>query len=65
MAEGGAGGRGVIPEGEALRRALRWLDERIREEPGASRGKLIGEAGARFDLTPVEQEFLLRNWVKG
>ena len=65
MAEGGAGGGGVMPEGEGLRRALRWLDERIREEPGASRAKLVGEAGPRFDLTPVEEEFLLRNWAKG
>jgi hypothetical protein len=55
----------VVPEGESLRRALRWLDERIREEPGASRGKLVGEAAARFDLTPLDEDFLLRNWVKG
>jgi hypothetical protein len=55
----------VVPEGESLRRALRWLDERIREEPGASRGKLVGEAAVRFDLTPLDEDFLLRNWVKG
>jgi hypothetical protein len=55
----------VVPEGESLRRALRWLDERIREEPGASRGKLVGEAAARFDLTPLDEDFLRRNWVKG
>jgi hypothetical protein len=65
MTEGGGGARGVAPEGESLRRALRWLDERVREEPGASRGKLVGEAAARFDLTPLDEEFLLRNWAKG
>jgi hypothetical protein len=65
MAEGRGGAGGVVPEGEALRRALRWLDERIREEPGASRAKLVGEAAARFDLTPLDEDFLLRNWVKG
>jgi hypothetical protein len=63
MAEGSGGASGPVPEGEALRRALRWLDERVREEPGLSRAKLVGEAGARFDLTPLEEEFLHRNWA--
>ncbi len=65
MAEGGGGARGLLPEGEGLRRALRWLDERAREEPKADRLKLIGEAAIRFDLTPVDEDFLLRNWVRG
>lgn len=64
MAEGG-GGRGPMPEGEAIRRALRWLDERVREDPDASRAKLVAAAGARFDLSPLEEDFLLRNWAKG
>lgn len=60
-----AQGTGMMPEGEGLRRALRWLDERVKDEPAADRVKLVGEAGARFDLTPVEEEFLLVNWVRG
>jgi hypothetical protein len=54
-----------MPEGEGIRRALRWLDERVREEPQASRAKLVADAGARFDLTPLEEDFLLQNWAKG
>jgi hypothetical protein len=65
MSDAGGGAGGVVPQGETLRRALRWLDERIREEPGATRAKLVGEAAARFDLTPLEEDFLLRNWTKG
>ncbi len=58
-----ADGRGgILPEGDALRRAVRWLDERRREAPQEPRGKLIEEASVRFDLSPLEQEFLLRNW---
>jgi hypothetical protein len=53
---------GVVPEGDGLRRAMRWLDERIRDEPRAERMKLIGEAAVRFDLTPLDEDFLLRNW---
>jgi hypothetical protein len=62
MAEGSGGG--LNPHGEALRRALRWLDDRVKDEPGAQRAKLVGEASVRFDLTPAEEEFLLMNWVR-
>ncbi len=62
MAEGSGGG--IMPQGEGLRRALRWLDDRVREEPGADRKKLLGEASVRFDLTPVEADFLLTNWLR-
>jgi hypothetical protein len=51
MAEGGGGARDLLPHGEALRSALRWLDQRVRDEPGADRMKLVGEAALRFDLT--------------
>ncbi len=57
-------GQGVMPEGESLRRALRWLDDRAKDEPKAERAKLVGEASVRFDLSPVEAEFLLTNWVR-
>ncbi len=59
-----AQGPGLLPEGDALRRALRWLDERVKEEPKLERSKLVGEAAVRFDLSPVEEEFLLTNWVR-
>lgn len=60
----GSGGGGVMPQGEGLRRALRWLDERVHDEPKADRSKLVGEASVRFDLTPMEEDFLLQNWVR-
>lgn len=57
-------GGGIMPQGEGLRRALRWLDDRVRDDPKADRGKLVGEASVRFDLSPVEEDFLLQNWVR-
>jgi len=64
MAQGSGGGGGIMPQGESLRRALRWLDDRVRDEPKAERARLVSEASVRFDLTPVEEDFLLQNWVR-
>lgn len=55
----------ILPHGESLRRALRWLDERAREAPSADRAKLVSEAATRFDLGPAEEEFLLTTWLRG
>jgi hypothetical protein len=41
---------------------MRWLDERARDAHGSDRVKLVSEAAARFDLSPLEEEFLLANW---
>lgn len=45
----------LLPEGENLRRAVRWLSEH--SPPTAER---INQAAYRFDLTPLEEDFLLR-----
>lgn len=46
----------IHPRGERLRRAIRWLSEQQRHDAPA-----LEEAARRFDLTPIEQEFLLRH----
>ena len=61
MSEGGGAGE-LGPHGESIRRALRWLDERAREEPALDRVKLVAEAARRFDLSPLEEDFLLGSW---
>lgn len=56
---------GVLPGGDSIRSALKWLSEKRREEPTAERLKLVGEAALRFDLTPLEVDFLSANWKEG
>jgi hypothetical protein len=46
----------ILPPGERLRRAVRWLSEQGRHDAAA-----IEEAARRFDLTPLEEAFLLRH----
>jgi len=47
-----------LPRGAALRRAVRWLSEKRSDSPGANVAALIGEASLRFDLSPLEANFL-------
>ncbi|HSM93208.1 MAG TPA: hypothetical protein VLT47_09990 [Anaeromyxobacteraceae bacterium] len=60
-----ANANGIQGQGEALRRALRWLSEARLEQPQAPRLKLIEEAALRFDLTPAESDFLAMEWKEG
>lgn len=55
-------GNGIGPEGDGLRKAMRWLSDRRLEDPEAPRPRLIEEAGVKFDLSPVELQFLYDNW---
>jgi hypothetical protein len=59
------GGAELFPHGEALRRAVRWLDDEVRDDPGQDRVRLVSDAATRFDLTPLEEDFLLRSWAGG
>ncbi len=48
--------------GEArIKQAVKWIDEKLAEQPDLDRTKLLDEAGRRFDLTPVEADFLFRH----
>ncbi len=50
----------LLPEHEGLRRAVEWLIEQpARDAP------TIEEAARRFDLSPVDEEFLLRHFRSG
>ena len=51
-----------MAQGEApIKHAITWIDERLRDQPGADRVKLVDEASRRFDLTPLDEDFLLRH----
>jgi hypothetical protein len=47
--------------GEApIKAALKWIDEQIRDRPDADRLALVEEASRRFDLSPLDEDFLVR-----
>jgi hypothetical protein len=47
-------GRGAKPPGQKLREALRWMSAEARHDAAA-----VEEACRRFDLSPLDEEFLL------
>jgi len=49
---------------ETLARALDWVNKRMRESPPVDRFKAIDEASLRFDLSPLDQEWLIRRLTK-
>ena len=50
----------IIPEGEQLRKAVKWISDERTDKPGTGLSGLIGDACLKFDLPPKDAEFLLR-----
>ena len=55
----------IMPEGEAIRKAVKWISAELQEDPGKAHQKLINEAVTRFDLSPKDAEFLTRFYREG
>jgi len=41
--------------------AVKWIDDRLVDDPRADRLRLVEEAARRFDLSPLDEDFLLRH----
>ena len=50
----------VMPKGDALRQAVKWISELRREKEPPSDRKLIEEACLKFNLTPKDADYLGR-----
>lgn len=50
----------IMPQGEDLRKAVKWVSEERQSEPQKKIAKLVEEASVRFDLSPADGEFLFK-----
>jgi hypothetical protein len=50
---------GILPDGEHVRRAIRWISDRRRDAAHHRDLELVYEAALRFDLSPLEEEWLM------
>ena len=55
----------VQPEGEELRKAVKWISDERRYGAEKTLIKLIEEAGLKFNLSPMDQEYLSNFFRKG
>ena len=57
----------ITPQGEKLRNAIRWLSEQVLHPHSIADQTLaqtVEQASLMFDLTPLEEEFLIRKFVE-
>lgn len=52
----------IMPKGESIRQAVKWISEMRSEEGGKPLAALIEEAALRFNLSPKEEMFLRTNF---
>jgi hypothetical protein len=50
----------VQPQGEDLRKAVKWISEERKYNPEAKPVKLVEEACLKFDLSPKDAEYLTK-----
>jgi len=50
----------ILPEGEQLRKAVKWISDERLDNPGAALFTLIEKACLKFDLSPKDCDFLMQ-----
>lgn len=54
----------IMPQGEDIRRAVKWISEMRKAEPETSDKDLIEQACLKFNLSPLDAAYLER-WARG
>ena len=49
----------VMPDGDDLRNAVKWVSANLQEFPGQPVQPLVQQAIFKFDLSPKDAEFLI------
>ena len=51
----------IQPDGESLRKAVKWIAEEEKAGTSRTRRQLMDDACLKFNLTPMEAEYLTRS----
>ena len=54
----------IIPQGEDIRKAIKWISEMRQEEPQTDPNTWVEKACMKFNLSPLDAEYLTR-FVRG
>ena len=50
----------IQPEGENVRRAVKWISDENKYNPGKSLKQLVEAASLKFNLSPLDESYLLK-----
>jgi hypothetical protein len=50
---------------QGLKEAIRWINAEVQDNPRAKVGLLIDQASRQFNLTPLQTDFLYREYRRG
>ena len=50
----------ITPQGESIRKAVKWRSEERKADAAADVKRLLEQAAIKFDLNPMEVEFLTK-----
>ncbi|MFA4911779.1 MAG: hypothetical protein WC649_12175 [Desulfobacteria bacterium] len=50
----------ILPKGEDIKRAVKWISEHLQENPDQVVQKLVNKAILHFNLSPKDAEFLIK-----
>jgi hypothetical protein len=49
----------IQPKGEKIRSAVKWISQSLQDDPASPFRKLIEEACQKFNLSPLDEEYLV------
>ncbi len=55
----------VMPEGDAIRKAVKWISNQKQEHPDLELRDIVNRAILKFDLSPKDAEFLFKFYKEG
>ena len=54
----------IQPTGEDLRKAVKWISDKRKYSPGKELKAVIEEACVKFDMSPLDEDFLRRKLLE-
>ncbi|MDH3345099.1 MAG: hypothetical protein OEL58_07670 [Desulfobacteraceae bacterium] len=54
----------IQPTGEDLRKAVKWVSDERKYNPGKELKAVLQEACVKFDLSPLDENFLCRTLLE-
>ncbi len=55
----------IQPKGEKIRQAVKWISAEVQDDPNRPLVKLVQEACRKFNLSPLEEEYLVSFYKEG